>query len=102
MKQHYIIRESQFTLSHPKDKRRIGVSGKAVRADILLTEGGPITVCLDPRDEHIEISSLHKMHGIDTRNPLPVHHISLKALTKKETHGSVLIWGIMPAHEDPA
>lgn len=97
MNRHYIIRESQFTLSEPEEIRRIGISPKAVKITMVLDTGGPITVDLQKEgaEEQVEISALHTMYDFATHASPRVHHVAVQLQTGDNAHGEIIVWGLV-------
>lgn len=95
MHKHFIIRESQFTLSENGEQRRFGISPKAVRVDIVLETGGPVRMLAqrDGPEEVYELRELHTMFSVDTVSPARVHHICLQETGPGKAHGTLLVWG---------
>ncbi len=96
MNPHYIIRESQFTLSPRAVRRKIGINPKAVRVDITLAEGGPLRVgCTDGTQVvwHADIAALHEVYSLDLTGPA-ARYLLLTAIDGAPARGTVLIWGL--------
>lgn len=96
MSTHYIIRESQFTLSASFPRRKIGINPKGVRIDIVLVQGGPVRIGF-LQDKTLlwqhEIHDLHAMHSFATPGQ-PHCHVVIDADGPSLAQGTVLVWGV--------
>jgi hypothetical protein len=102
MSTHYILRESQFSLSADAFRRKIGINPKGVRVDVTLAEGGPIRVgFMEETDisRQTEIREPHRVHSFDTSKN-PGRHLVLSNLSPGPARGTVLVWGLAAEPEE--
>jgi hypothetical protein len=97
MSMHYIIRESQFTLSGSCSRRKIGINPKGVRVDIVLVQGGPVRIGFTQGGSapcwQAPIHDLHTIHSFDTQGQAH-DHVVIDAAGASLARGTVLVWGL--------